>query len=52
MVLRLNTWLAREGGARQSELVEFAKVTQPRISLALGDLTALIWSSAARPVGL
>lgn len=37
----LRALLALEGVARQSELVEFAKVSQPRISQALGDLTAL-----------
>lgn len=37
----LRALLALEGGARQSELVDFAKVSQPRISQALSELATL-----------
>ena len=37
----LRALLALEGGARQSELADFAKVSQPRISQALSELATL-----------
>ena len=45
----LRVLIALEGGARQSELVEFAKVSQPRISQALSELASLDLVERVRP---